>query len=45
MHPHLPPAPLASIALPAGWGAGRIAYTPRDVPFGSRVFHAVAVRP
>ena len=24
---------------------GRIAYTPRDVPFGGQVFHAVAVRP
>ncbi|HEY7101600.1 MAG TPA: hypothetical protein VH573_08180 [Mycobacteriales bacterium] len=24
---------------------GRIAYTPRDIPFGSQVFHAVAVRP
>ena len=24
---------------------GRIAYTPQDIPFGSQVFHAVAVRP
>jgi peptidoglycan/xylan/chitin deacetylase (PgdA/CDA1 family) len=28
-----------------GLCAGRIAYTPDDVPFGSQTFHAVAVRP
>jgi peptidoglycan/xylan/chitin deacetylase (PgdA/CDA1 family) len=28
-----------------GLCAGRIAYTAQDVPFGSQVFHAVAVRP
>jgi peptidoglycan/xylan/chitin deacetylase (PgdA/CDA1 family) len=28
-----------------GLCAGRIAYTAEDVPFGSQVFHAVAVRP
>ena len=29
----------------AGLCPGRIAYTPQDIPFGSQVFHAVAVRP
>lgn len=46
-----PPNTIQAIPLIAqdlaarGLCAGRIAYTPQDVPFGSQVFHAVAVRP
>jgi peptidoglycan/xylan/chitin deacetylase (PgdA/CDA1 family) len=46
-----PPATIDAVPLIAqdlatrGLCAGRIAYTPRDIPYGSQVFHAVAVRP
>jgi len=46
-----PPATIQAIPLIArdlaerGLCAGRIVYTPRDIPFGSTVFHAIAVKP
>jgi peptidoglycan/xylan/chitin deacetylase (PgdA/CDA1 family) len=46
-----PPATIEAIPLIArdlaerGLCAGRITYTPRDIPFGSTVFHAIAVKP
>jgi len=46
-----PPATIDAVPLIAkdlaarGLCAGRIAYTPTDVPFGTQVFHAQAVRP
>jgi peptidoglycan/xylan/chitin deacetylase (PgdA/CDA1 family) len=46
-----PPATIDAVPLIAkdlaarGLCPGRIAYTPSDVPFGSQVFHARAVRP
>ena len=46
-----PPNTIQAIPLIArdlaarGLCPGRIAYTPQDIPFGSQVFHAVAVRP
>lgn len=46
-----PPNTIQAVALIArglaerGLCAGRIAYTAQDVPFGSQVFHAAAVRP
>ena len=40
------PIPLIARDLAArGLCAGRIVYTPKDIPFGSTVFHAVAVEP
>jgi peptidoglycan/xylan/chitin deacetylase (PgdA/CDA1 family) len=45
-----PPATIQAIPLIArdlaarGLCAGRIVYTPRDIPFGSTVFHAIAVK-
>ena len=46
-----PPATIQAVPLIArdlaerGLCPGRIVYTPRDIPFGNQVFHAVAVRP
>jgi peptidoglycan/xylan/chitin deacetylase (PgdA/CDA1 family) len=46
-----PPATIQAIPLIArdlaqrGLCAGRIVYTPKDIPFGSTVFHAIAVKP
>jgi len=46
-----PPATIEAVPLIAedlaarGLCAGRIVYTPEDVPFGTQVFHAKAVRP
>jgi peptidoglycan/xylan/chitin deacetylase (PgdA/CDA1 family) len=46
-----PPATIQAVPLIAkdlaarGLCAGRIAYTPEDVPYGTQVFHAKAVRP
>ena len=46
-----PPATIEAVPLIAadlaarGLCAGRIAYTPQDVPYGEQVFHAKAVRP
>jgi peptidoglycan/xylan/chitin deacetylase (PgdA/CDA1 family) len=46
-----PPATIQAVPLivkdlaARGLCAGRIAYTPDDVPYGSQVFHAKAVRP
>jgi peptidoglycan/xylan/chitin deacetylase (PgdA/CDA1 family) len=46
-----PPATIDAVPLIArdlaarGLCAGRIAYTPADIPFGGQVFHAKAVRP
>lgn len=46
-----PPATIDAVPLIAadlaarGLCTGRIAYTPKDVPYGSQVFHAQAVRP
>ena len=46
-----PPATIEAVPLIAadlaarGLCAGRIAYTPEDVPYGEQVFHAKAVRP
>ena len=46
-----PPATIEAIPLIArdlaerGLCAGRIVYTPQDIPFGSTVFHAIAVKP
>ena len=46
-----PPATVEAVPLIAadlaarGLCAGRIAYTPQDVPYGEQVFHAKAVRP
>jgi len=46
-----PPATIQAIPLIArdlaqrGLCAGRIVSTPRDIPFGSTVFHAIAVKP
>jgi hypothetical protein len=35
----------ATVLANRGLCAGRIVFTPQDVPFGAQVFHAVAVRP
>jgi peptidoglycan/xylan/chitin deacetylase (PgdA/CDA1 family) len=46
-----PPATIEAIPLIArdlarrGLCAGRIVYTPRDIPYGDTVFHAIAVKP
>lgn len=46
-----PPNTIQAIPLIArdlaqrGLCAGRIVYTPKDIPFGSTVFHAIAVKP
>ncbi|MEV6851387.1 polysaccharide deacetylase family protein [Actinoplanes sp. NPDC051411] len=46
-----PPATIAAVPMIAsdlaarGLCAGRIAYTPKDIPYGTQFFHAQAVRP